>query len=273
MTNDLPAEMHAHYAATDEAARLSTGVGELERVRTQELLKRYLPPAPMVILDVGGGAGVHALWLAQEGHAVHLIDPVARHVAQAREASGRQARTPLASCETGDARQLQHPDESADAVLLLGPLYHLTDRADRLKALTEARRVLRPGGVIFAAGISRLASLLNGMAYDLFGDPVFVKIIRQDLKDGQHRNPTDNPQYFTTTFFHRPEDLGTEIREAGFRFDRLVAIEGPAMWMQGFEADWQDPRKRALHLEFLRLTEEDPAIIGTSSHFIGIARK
>ena len=80
------------------------------------------------------------------------------------------------SATLGDARKLAFPDRSADAVLLLGPLYHLTERADRLAALREARRVLRPGGVVFAAAISRFASLLDGLARDLLDDPDFRPI-------------------------------------------------------------------------------------------------
>src|SRR5262249_49876920 len=79
------------------------------------------------------------------GYAVHLSDVVPLHVEQAREASARQPDHPLAGTAVGDARRLAHPDGSADAVLLLGPLYHLTERADRLAAWREARRGRRPG--------------------------------------------------------------------------------------------------------------------------------
>ena len=85
---DLPAEMFAFYAGFAEAERLAEGQGGFERVRTQELLERHLPPAPGVVLDVGGGPGVHALWLAARGYAVHLVDAVPRHVEQAREGLG-----------------------------------------------------------------------------------------------------------------------------------------------------------------------------------------
>jgi ubiquinone/menaquinone biosynthesis C-methylase UbiE len=265
----LPEEILDYYAVGAEAGRLFEGAGELERVRTQDLLLRHIPPSPAVVLDVGGGAGVHSLWLARHGYEVHLCDPVELHVDQAREASAAQAAHPLASCTTGDARDLRFDDTSADAVLLLGPLYHLTDRADRVRALREARRVLRPGGILVAAVISRFASLLSGLAGDLLGDPDFVDIIRRDLSDGQHRNPTDRP-YFTTAFFHHPDDLRGEMEEAGFPAAELVAVEGPAMWTKGFADDWRDPARRELILEFLRTTERDPAIIGTGSHFLGI---
>jgi ubiquinone/menaquinone biosynthesis C-methylase UbiE len=265
--------MFDHYRQIDEAERLSSSAGELERLRTQELIERRLSKHPSVILDIGGAAGAYSLWLARRGHEVHLIDPVPHHVAQARTASDAQSAHPLASCEIGDARDLQRAEASCDVVLMLGPLYHLTERTDRQKALLEARRVLRPNGVIFAAAVSRFASLLSGMTYGLLADPVFVDIIRRDLIDGQHRNPTNNPLYFTTTFFHHPNELRTEMEEAGFAVDAIAAIEGPMMWMKDFDVDWRDADRRSLLLEFLRSVDEEPAIVATGSHFLGIGRK
>lgn len=266
-------KMQEHYAAVREAERLAAGVGELERIRTQDVLARHLPKAPAKILDVGGAAGVHALWLAKQGYEVHLSDPVAKHVEQAKEASLAQAKFPIASCTVGDARQIEQGDRSADGALLLGPLYHLTERADRLKALREAHRVLRAGGRVFAAAISRFASLMDGLSRDLVADPKFVQIVRQDLKNGQHRNPTDNPQYFTSTFFHHPDELQQEIEDAGFKFEKVVAVEGPVWTMGNFSKHWDDPAKRALLLEFLRAVEEERALLGATAHMIGIGKK
>jgi SAM-dependent methyltransferase len=173
----------------------------------------------------------------------------------------------------GDARRIDRPDGSADAVLLLGPLYHLTNRQDRLKALKEAHRLLKPGGQIFAATISRFASLIDGLARDLVSDPVFVSILNRDLEDGQHRNPTDNPEYFTTTFFHRPDELRQEMEEAGFDVEKLVGVEGPAWFMASFHRHWDVPEKRSLLLELLRKIEHEPYILGVSAHPLGVGRK
>jgi len=266
-------KMQEHYAAVQEADRLSAGVGELERVRTQDVLMRHLPKPPARILDVGGAAGVHALWLAKSGYEVHLSDPVAKHVEQAKEASRRQAEFPIASCVVGDARKIEQADRSADGVLLLGPLYHLTERADRLKALGEAHRTLRAGGRVFAAAISRFASLMDGLSRDFVSDPRFVEILRQDLENGQHRNPTDNPHYFTSTFFHHPDELRQEIENAGFTFEKVVAVEGPVWTMGNFTRHWDDPAKRALLLELLRTVEEERTLLGASAHMIGVGKK
>ena len=232
--HSLSPEVLAHYTSGNEAQRLSRGSGMLELRRTQELVARYLPPAPAVIFDVGGGSGVYALWLAQLGYEVHLIDPVRLHVEQAQHASRAQPEHPIAQILVGDARHLERPDASVDMVLLLGPLYHLTERQERLAALREARRILRPSGCVLAVGISRFASALDGLVKGYFDDSGFVGIVEQDLIDGQHRNPSDHPSYFTTAFFHRPEELQTEVEAAGLRHERTVAIEGPGWLLQDF---------------------------------------
>jgi ubiquinone/menaquinone biosynthesis C-methylase UbiE len=225
--SSLPPEIDSHYAAGLEAGRLASGSGRLELARTQEIVRRFLPPLPAVVADVGGGPGVYACWLAGLGYEVHLYDPVPLHVAQAEAASRAQPTHPLASFAVGDALALGRPDESTDVVLLLGPLYHLTVRADRLTALKEARRVLRPSGTLVAAAISRFASALDGLRSGYLDDPAFAAIALRDLVDGQHRNPTGHPAYFTTAFFHHPGELRQEVQDAGFTGVQLLAVEGP----------------------------------------------
>ena len=269
----LPREIVEHYHNTDEAQRLSIGSGQLELARTQELVERYIPPAPAVIVDVGGGPGAYACWLARLGYEVHLIDAVALHVEQARQASQNQPAHPVASLAAGDARQLDRPDASADAVLMFGPLYHLTDRVDRVRALGEAHRILRPGGLVLAAAISRFASLLDGLVQRFLDDPEFVRIVQRDLTDGQHRNTTGRPLYFTTAFFHRPEELRAEIEESGLVCERTIPIEGAAWLLQDFSERWRDPDQRERMLAAIRWLENEPSVLGVSAHIMVVARK
>ena len=173
----------------------------------------------------------------------------------------------------GDARQLAQADQSADAVLLLGPMYHLTERKDRLTALREVHRTLRPKGVVWAAAISRFASLLDSLSGGFFDEPEFGPILDSDLADGQHRNPTANLSYFTDAFFHLPEQLATEMREAGFELIDLVAIEGPGWLARDFDRLWNHPQQRERLLASLRKVEHEPALIGASSHILAIGRK
>jgi ubiquinone/menaquinone biosynthesis C-methylase UbiE len=269
----LPMEIIAHYESVDEAQRLEKPESEIERLRTQELLLRYLPPQPALILDVGGGAGVYAFWLADRGYRVHLVDGVPLHISQAEETAMQRGGAPLASISLGDARQLEHPESSVDGVLLLGPLYHLTERSDRIHALREARRVLRPGGVLFAAGINRFASTIAALLEDFIADPQFTPIYEQDLRSGQHRNPTDDPRFFTTAFFHYPQELIDEVNEAGFRLEILLAIEGPARLLKDFEGQWQNPSIQDKIMRITRLVESERTLWGVSPHIMAIGIK
>jgi len=262
-----------YYRDADEDSRLRTGWFKLEHARTQELILRYLPAAPATIIDAGGGAGVYACWLAGRGYRVHLIDIVPKHVAQARKASAQQPEHPLASVEVGDARHLSHADGSADAVLLLGPLYHLVEKEDRLACLREAYRVLRPGGLLWGAGISHFASLLDSLTHGFFDDPAFASIIERDLEDSQHRNPTDNPIYFTDAYFHRPGELSRELLAAEFQIVEILAIEGPGWLAHDFDRLWSDPIQRERLLAAVRKVEREPSILGATSHVMAIGRK
>jgi ubiquinone/menaquinone biosynthesis C-methylase UbiE len=260
-----------HYDLGVERDRLFAGRSRLELARTQELLARHLPPPPATILDVGGGPGTYARWLAGRGYAVHLVDPVPLHVEQARQSPGEQ---PLASATVGDARRLDHPDASADAVLLLGPLYHLTERSDRLLALSEARRVARPGGVVLAVGITRFTSLLDGLMAGFLDDPDFADIVARDLRDGQHRNPGNHPAYFTTAYFHHPDELREEVQEAGLSVAETVSIEGPGRWLpRDFDAWWDDPARRERLLGAVRAVEREPTLLGLGPHIMVVARR
>jgi ubiquinone/menaquinone biosynthesis C-methylase UbiE len=267
----LDPSIDSFYTTYSEATRLDWSYFQMERERTQEIVERHLPQPPAEVLDVGGGPGAYSLWLARKGYAVQLVDPVALHVTQAWERSEAQQPHRLKGVGVGDARQLDQESKSADAVLLLGPLYHLTARADRLQALGEAKRVLRKGGVVFAAAISRFASFFDGLRGALFQDPAFERIVRADLHDGQHRNDTGRIEYFTTAFFHKPDEFLLELREAGFDAE-LYGLEGPAGLLADFDALWREPGSRTKLLDFLRLIEREPSLLGLSAHILAVAR-
>jgi SAM-dependent methyltransferase len=266
-----PSEVRDHYEVEIvEAERLSRGAGQLELVRTQEIVRRHLPPGPLRIHDVGGGAGAHAAWLADDGHVVHVVDPMPTHAAAARRLASPSRRI---TAEIGDARNLAAESESADAVLLLGPLYHLTDRADRWRALEEAARVVRPGGPVFVAAISRFASLLDGLSRGFLFDPRFRSIVEDDLRSGQHRNPERVPHWFTTAYFHHPSELPDEARSAGLDCIEVVGVEGVAGWLGNVLARWDDAGIRDAILFAARATESEPSLVGASGHLLMVARR
>lgn len=261
------AELRAHYARGKERGRLAEGHGRLEFIRTTEIILRRLPAAPALVADVGGGPGRYALWLAGLGYRVEHRDLVPLHVRQlSQDAFG------LAGLRTavGDARDLDLADASVDAVLLLGPLYHLRRRAERLRALGEARRVVRPGGPVFAAAISRWAPRLDGiLAQRLYQTyPDMPGIVVEEERTGQL--PPLGPGSFSG-FCHRPAQLHAELRSAGFTVADLVSVEGPAFLLADLAGRLDDPAARAVALDTARAVERVPELLGIGPHLLATA--
>jgi 2-polyprenyl-3-methyl-5-hydroxy-6-metoxy-1,4-benzoquinol methylase len=264
--------MDTYYSRGLEQNRLGSAVGEVERLRTESIMRRHLPPPPAVILDVGGAAGAYAFSLASNGYSVHLIDPVPLHIAQAK-AHAIESGIHLQSIVEGDARSFSAPPAGADVALLFGPLYHLLQRKERIEALGHVRHALKPGGILFAAMISRYASFIDGLSRGFFADPIFRQIVNAGLACGQHANPTDSLDYFTDAYFHRPDEAREEIAESGFSDIRLMGIEGPAWGVDRFTAAMGDAVQRDDILRMLQEFEQEPSIVGASAHFLAIARK
>ena len=262
----------SYYEQAPEESRLEHGSSRLEAERTRELILRHVPKPPAVVLDVGGAAGAYAFWLAELGYDVRLRDATSRLIEVARQRNERSARR-LVACDVADARTLPDASESAAIVLLLGPLYHLVNAADRHSALAEAARVLRPNGVLVAAGISRWASALDGLARELLTDPEFARIVERDLLDGHHRNPTSRLDYFTTAYLHRPDELRQEVADAGFEVEGLYGVEGPGWILPDLAERWTDSARREVLLQVARALESEGAVLGTSAHLIAVGRK
>lgn len=263
-------EILDYYASAIESTRLEND--PLEKIRTQEIISRYLSKQPLKILDVGGGAGVYSFWLKQLGHEVHLIDPSPVNIQNARKEEERSG-LKLDSIGEGIAENLPFESGSFDLVFLLGPLYHLTERTDRIKALEEAKRVLKKKGKIFAAGISRFASMLAGFFEDLVKDSNFIPIMQQDLENGQHRNPTDKFEYFTTAFFHHPDEIRNELTGAGFANVQVLPVESFGWLIPSFKEKWKDESFTQLLLKTISAVEKDQSMLGISAHLIGAGTK
>ena len=268
----LDPAIRSYYERRPEETRLARGLSQIEAARTKELVLRFAPDPPATVLDVGGAAGAYAFWLSARGYTVHLLDPVPRLVALASERSAASD-VPLASAQVGDARSLPCADGCAQFLRMLLLLYYFVDPRDLPPVPARAHRALRPGGVLFAACITRWASLFDGVARDLLADPSFSEIVEEDLRTGTHRNPAEVPGYFTTAYFHRPEELEAELRAAGFRVEGFFGLEGPACLLGDFEARWADGRRREDLLRAAREVEREPALRGLSPHLLGVCRR
>lgn len=261
-------EVVGHYESIREEDRISSGLGQLELLRVREVLLRHLPSPPARVLDVGGGTGVHASWLADRGDAVHVIDLAPRHVEMVRSQLGGLGVT----AEVGDARTLNVADASFDVALIFGPMYHLTTLEDRQQALREAVRAVRPGGLIAVAALNRFASLFDGLARGFLFDAKFRKIVERDLAEGQHRNPDNLPHWFTTAYLHEPEQLRGELEQMDLDVVELVGLEGLAGWLSNLGEEWETDDGREIILFAARTIESTPSLLGLSAHLLAVTR-
>lgn len=178
--------------------------------------------------------------------------------------------------EAGGARHLPLPDASMDCALPMGPLYHLREEESRMQALNEARRVLRPGGMLFAAGISKYSSATwalsaYGAANDYIDDPAYMAMLREELLTGMHNKPSAY-NCLCDAYFHTPEGFKAEAEKAGFEVTHLFAIEGCAWLTPALAEKWATPACRENLLTLVRLTEEEPSLMGLSPHFLAVCK-
>lgn len=252
-----------HYYAHqfDESVRLTTRSlqGVLEFMRVQEIVIDRIGPGSRII-DIGGGAGIHAAALADAGHQVTLVDPVEAHVLAAQQHGAFGA-------QVGDARDLAFGDATFDTALLFGPLYHLHAREDRVACLREAARVVTPGGLVFAAAIPRLFqhSVVVTMAEEI-PQPYPDAWIRL-LEDG---TPTPTAR-FPAGHFHTAAGLERELLDAGLDDVELHAIEGVAGLALEQVTD-DDPELLAAALTLARRTAHLAGPHDVSPHLMAIGR-
>jgi SAM-dependent methyltransferase len=262
--------MHEYYELGNESERLTESArGRLEFERTQEIVLRALPPAPAVVADIGGGPGRYALWLASLGYRVLHRDIVPLHIQQLAEAAGAESGI---ESRLGDARSLDLADASADAVLLLGPLYHLERQADRLQALREAGRVARPGGPVFAAAISRWAARLDAVLRERLYEP-YPQV--EDMVSSLERTGVIEP-LFPGSFCgvtHRPDQLREEVQAAGLAVTDLVCVQGAAFLLNDLDYRMTDARAWRVVLDAARAHERVPELMGVGPHLLVTARR
>lgn len=258
----------AHYGLGEEQDRLVRGVGVVEFERTKELVRAALPPPPAVVADIGGGPGRYALWLAADGYTVEHRDLVPLHVEQLRAAgAGDRIRSAV-----GDARCLDLSDGAADAVLLLGPLYHLHKKADRITALREAARIARPGAPVIVSAISRWAPRLDGLLVHRIDRRHCdaERLVRAVESDGVLR-PLQQDGF--SAYTHRPQQLRDELVEAGLTVEDLVSVEGLAFALTDLEERLADPVGREIVLGTARALQRVPELLGLGPHLLATARR
>jgi ubiquinone/menaquinone biosynthesis C-methylase UbiE len=259
-----------YYEGYNEDSRMKDN--PIEYLRCKEIISRHLHKESMRILDIGGATGAFSFWLAQFGHKVSLIDFTPKHIEIAK-VHQQESESLLDSICVGDARELPYENNSFDLVLLMGPLYHLVDRIDRIKAICEAYRVLKPNGIIVCEVISRYASMVDGFNYGFVNDMEFVSIMNKDIKTGLHEDTSQSKKYFTKAYFHQSGEVSLELEESGFCFKELIAVESFASTIHDIDNKIKDEYYREVLLSTIREVEKDETLMGISNHYMGIGIK
>lgn len=249
--------------------------GALEFALTTRAIAAHLPAGARV-LDLGGGPGRYALWLAGRGHPVTLADlaPGLLAIARARIADS-PAGALVEEIVEADARDLSRwADDTFDAALALGPFYHLPDPADRDRAAAELARVVRPGGTVFVALIPRYSFLRRALALPderrHLAAPMFVQRV---LTEGIFIN--DVPNRFTGGYGVRPEEVEPFFARSGFAQVALLSCESivPDLQREMAALAASDPAAHGALLDTLFDAASDPSILGLANHLLYIGRR
>ncbi|MDB5133675.1 MAG: class SAM-dependent methyltransferase [Mucilaginibacter sp.] len=268
--NLINPEIEEFYAQTSEENRLELGLGPLEFERNKDLIQRYLPKKGKVI-DVGGGPGVYSEWLANLGHEVYLVDPVEKHIKQANKRSAKSKKS--FKNILGESRKLELPDNFADVVILHGPLYHLQQKDDRIKSIAEAKRVLKPKGVVLGFTINHSASSIAGLLNGFIHKPELYEMCKRELTTGIHNAPKNLPGILPSAYYHRPLQLRNEFEEAGLTYIDTYAVEGMIWLDKNYFETRSDPKKKESIMELMKITENDQSLLSLSPHMMIAGRK
>ncbi len=251
----------------------------MERHRTEfavtlRALAEYLPPPPARVLDCGGGPGRYAIALAERGYEVVLFDLSSDLLSMAQE-KAVEANVTLVGYEQGTATDLgRFPDANFDAVLLMGPLYHLLGEAQRRQALAEAHRVLKPGGPVFAAFITRYAAHRYAAAH--FPDEPLSEeeraSYRSILETGVSPPSEDEEAPNFVAYMAHPSEVVPLCRSAGFEMCTVLGVEG-LVSMHEAQVNALDEEAWDFWVALNYRVASDPSIHGLVEHLLAVARK
>lgn len=241
----------------------------VEYAITKRYLLRYIPEAATVA-DVGVGVGHYSELLARRGSNLHLVDVASRLLEAAQERLTKAGLGEhILSITHASATDLSFiPDESCDAVLMLGPFYNLSLAAERRQAAAESRRILREGGLLFAAGINRM-TMLHWIFQD--GPESILEEWRwlepyTRTGDFSESEPGVPPIWHLTTIAEFQADF------TGFQEMVLAGVESFA---QGHEENLLKltSEQAEVWLDLIEETGRTPEGLGMTGHFLYIGRK
>jgi len=269
--NLISRNIEIFYNKASEETRLNKGMGIFEFERIKTLITQYLPAISSKIIDIGGGTGKYSEWLAQNGHEVHLVEPVTKHIKIAQDRNDKLKKK--FSIHQGESRNLPFANNFADLIILHGPLYHLQNEEDRFSAISEAKRILKNDGIILGFAINYTASTLVGLLNGLIHKKTFFEMCREELTTGMHNQPADLPWILAEAYYHKPKQLENEFVKHNLDCINIHAVEGMAWLDKDYFSSMLDDKKSKTLAELIKITEKDPYLLAFSPHMMIAVRK
>ena len=255
-------ELEIHYNKFCEDKRLTRKHGQVEYITSMKYIHKYLEQMPKnaKILDIGAGTGRYSIALAEEGYDVTAVELVKYNLGILKLKSDK------VKAYQGTALKLKRfEDNTFDLTLVFGPMYHLYTFEDKVKALSEAKRVTKPGGIILVAYIMNEYSILTHGFKD---NCMKESIASGKVDDAFHviAEPEDLYDYV------RLEDIAAYNEAAGLERIQIIAADGPANYMRQ-TLNAMDDETYELFLQYHLSTCERPELLGASAHTLDILRK
>lgn len=273
----------AGYNAGIERNRLRSGIGLIEFERTKELLLENLPKPPAVIYDIGGGYGEYSWWLASHGYEVHLFDLSETNIEMSKDLALEYPNSKLKSAMVCDARSIPRADNSADAILFMGPLYSITEYEERILAIKECYRLLKTNGVLFSAALTPYSVLLHCITVyhkegakkkDALDNPNIMAMIEWELEDGCHINPGKKIlNGLGTSHFHTAKALKSELESGGFTHSVVHGVMGGAWLAPNLDELLENEASKKALMATVRLIDTHEEVIGLSGHLLAVSTK
>ena len=263
-----------YYSRFDEWGRLDRE--PLEFIVNMYYLNKYLPKKGH-ILDNGAGPGKYAMRLAQAGYQVSLSDLTPALVEKAREqAKQLQLTSKFTGFYVQNAIALsEFNNDSFDASLMLGPMYHLQQEEDRMRALQELYRVTKPGGTVFVAFQSRTRMQLNSLQNPLHWKPNHtMEGIERFISSGSFNH--EDQGRFTGAYYFGVEEIRPFMEQYGFESLELIGSTSVGGLLDTKASEYWLEQGEEVYQKFINMmieTATDPSILGVSSHLLYIGRK
>ena len=264
----------AYYDVFNEWGRLDAPEGRLEFEICMPIITKHLFQNAEV-LDLGGGPGRYTIELAKMGFTLHLADLSQTLLNQAKTKIDELGLKNIKSITQVNATDLSnYPSYSFDAVLLFGPLYHLTNENERLSCVKEVQRVLKPQGLVFASYIPYLTGAIGVAAWMFyFSDQVSVETLNRVFANGIFNNNANRG--FQEGYYPPSDEIVSLFSQNGFSKVLLRSIRG---WghtreEQIYKLKEENPQKYEAVIDLINKTANDPSIIEMCSHAIYIGKK